>query len=129
MQWICINCQELNNKTCKNSGSLPLVWELFDRLRTATMFSKIDLHDIYHQIEIKEGDEWKSAFRTCYRHFEHLVIPFGMANALATFQAFMKTTLDSFIDGCCIVYMVDILIYMEEPQQHMEHLQQILDQL
>ena len=93
------------------------------------MFSKIDLHDTYHQIQIKEGDEWKSAFRTCYRHFEYLVIPFGMANALATFQAFMETTLEGLIHGCYIVYMIDILIYMEEPQQHMEHLWQILDQL
>ena len=91
------------------------------------MFSKIDLHDTYHQIQIKEGDKWKSMFRTCYRYFEYLVMPFRMAKALATFQAFMETTLEGFIDGCCIVYMDDILIYLEEPQQHTEHLRQILD--
>ena len=91
------------------------------------MFSKIDLYDTYHQIQIKESDEWKSMFRTYYKHFEYLVISFRMANALATFQAFMETILEGLIDDCCIIYMDYILIYLEEPQQHMEHLRQILD--
>ena len=104
-----------------------MVWELFDRLHIAKMFSKIDLHDTYYQIQIKEGDEWKSAFRTCYRHFDYLMMPFRMANVLVTFQAFMETTLEGLINICCIIYMDDILIYLEDPQQHMEHLQQILD--
>ena len=55
------------------------------------------------------------------------MMPFGMANALAIFQAFMEITLEGLIDGCHIVYMDDILIYLEELQQHMEHLWQILD--
>ena len=71
--------------TIKNRCPLPLISETLDRLSGAWYFSKLDLKDAYHRIPIKRGDEWKTAFRTRYGHFEYLVMPFSLTNALATF--------------------------------------------
>jgi hypothetical protein len=75
----------LNAITKKNYHLLPLISETLDRLGCATVFSALDLKDAYYQIPIKRGDEWKTAFRTQYGHFEYNVIPFRLYNAPATF--------------------------------------------
>jgi hypothetical protein len=69
----------------KNWYPILLVSEMLDRLLKAAIFSKLDLRDAYYRLWIKEGDEWKTAFKTRYGHFEYLVMLFGLANALATF--------------------------------------------
>ena len=71
--------------TVKNRHLLPLISELLDRLNGSKVFSKIDLKNAYYRIRIREGDEWKTAFRTRYGHFEYLVMPFRLTNAPATF--------------------------------------------
>ena len=55
--------------------------------------------------ESRKGDEWKTAFRTRYGHYEYLVIPFGLANALATFQAYINRALAGLVDSICMVYL------------------------
>jgi hypothetical protein len=75
----------LNAITKKNRHLLPLISETLDRLRRVTVFSVLDLKDAYYQIPIKQGDEWKTAFRTRYSHFEYNVMPFRLCNTLATF--------------------------------------------
>ena len=82
---MCTNYQGLNAITIKNHYPLPLITKIMDRVTRATYLSKIDLKDAYYRIHIKVGDEWKTAFRTCYRHYEFLVVPFGLTNAPATF--------------------------------------------
>jgi len=69
----------------KDHTLLPLISEILDRLVSSTIFTKLDLRDAYYWIRIRFGDEWKTAFCTCYGHFEYLVMLFGLANALATF--------------------------------------------
>jgi hypothetical protein len=82
---LCVNYRSLNSITIKNRHALPLISKTLDRLVGAKIYTKLDLKDAYHRICIRAGDEWKTAFRTRYSHFEYLVMPFSLANALATF--------------------------------------------
>ena len=88
-----VDYHQLNKLTRLNKYSLPLLTELGERVANATIFTKADLKDAYHLIRIKKGDEWKTAFRTRYRHYEYKVMPFGLVNAPATLQAMMNTIL------------------------------------
>ena len=107
---LCIDYRALNNVTIKNRYPLPLMNELRDRVAGAKIFTKLDLRDGYYLIRIKEGDEWKTAFRTRYGHFEYTVMPFGLANAPATFQNMMNEVLREFLDQGVVVYIDDVLI-------------------
>ena len=82
---LCVNYRGLNNLIIKNQYSLPLIRELLDRLRQAKRFTQLDLTSAYHQMRIKEGDKWKTAFQTRYGHFEYQVMPFGLSNISASF--------------------------------------------
>jgi hypothetical protein len=77
----------------KNCYLLPLVSEILDWVAGAKFFSKIDIKEAYYCIRIREGDEWKTAFRTRYRHYEYVVMPFGLTNAPATFQSYIHNAL------------------------------------
>ncbi|KAH9821413.1 Gag polymerase env polyprotein, partial [Teratosphaeria destructans] len=74
-------------------------------------FTSLDLKDAYYRIRIREGDEWKTAFRTRYGHYQYRVMPFGLTNALATFQAYINRALSGLLDDICVVYLDDILVY------------------
>src|SRR5436190_24231468 len=100
-----------------------------DQVSGANYFSKIDLKDAYYCLRIKAGDEWKTAFRTCYGHYEFPVVPFGLTNAPATFQAYINKALCSLINYFCIVYLDDILIFSKTKEEHDQHLQQICEHL
>ena len=80
---LCIDYRGLNRITIKNRGALPLITESLDRLVKARVYTKLDLYKAYHRVRITEGDEWKTAFRTRYRYFKYIVIPFGLTNAPA----------------------------------------------
>ena len=92
-----------------------------DRLSKAKVFTKLDLHNAYYRIRIQESDEWKMAFCTRYGHFEYMVMPFGSANAPATFQAYINRALAGLVDVTCIMYIDDILIYFKDPKAHRRH--------
>src|SRR2546430_6587021 len=100
-----------------------------DRLSKAKVFTKLDLHNAYYHIRIWEGDEWKTAFRTWYGHFEYMVMLFGLANASATFQAYINRALAGLVDVTCIVYIDDILLYFKDPKAHQWHVAEILERL
>ena len=87
------------------------------------------LTDAYHRIRIREGDKWKTAFRTRYGHFEYLVVPFGLVNAPATFQTYIDNALAGLVDTICIVYLDDILIFSEKPEDHQQHVRSVLERL
>src|SRR2546429_8048406 len=124
-----INYQGLNVITIKNRYPLPLINDLLDHLNDAILFSKLDLRNAYYRIRIREGDEWKTAFRTRYGHFEYMVMPFGLANAPATFQAYINRALAGLVDVTCIVYIDDILLYFKDPKAHRRHVAEVLKRL
>src|SRR5712664_768541 len=103
--------------------------ELRDLVAGATIFTKLDLKDGYHLLRIKEGDEWKTAFRTRYGHYEYKVMPFGLVNTPATFQAMMNTILREFLDHGVVVYLDDILIYSASQAEHIELVRKVLARL
>ena len=72
-------------------------------------------------MRVKEGDEWKTAFRTRYGHFEYLVMPFGLTNVPAIFQHLMNDIFREFLDNFIVCYLDDILIYSKDIKQHEEH--------
>jgi hypothetical protein len=108
---LCVNYRGLNAITVKNRYPLPLITKIMDRVTRAQYFSKIDLKDAYYRLRIKVGDEWKTAFRTRYGHYEFMVVPIGLTNAPATFQAYINQALRGLVDDFCIVYLDDILVF------------------
>ncbi|CEP03952.1 hypothetical protein PBRA_009532 [Plasmodiophora brassicae] len=87
---LCVDCRALNSVTIKNRYPVPLIDQLLIQLGSGTIFTKIDVRSAYNQVRIRQGDEWKTAFRTPYGLFEYLAMPFGLANAPASFQYFMN---------------------------------------
>ena len=126
---LCVDYRGLNKITIKNRHPLPLISELLDRLSRAAIFTKLDLRDAYHRLRIRKGDEWKTAFKTRYGHFEYLVMPFGLANAPASFQAYIHKALGNLVDTICIVYLDDILIFSENEADHPAHVAEVLRRL
>jgi hypothetical protein len=126
---LCVDYRGLNKVTIKNRHPLPLINEILDRLSGAGMFTKLDLKWAYHRIRIRRGDEWKTAFRTRYGHYEYLVMPFGLTNAPATFQAYINKALGELVDVICIVYLDDIIIYSRNRDEHEEHVARVLERL
>jgi hypothetical protein len=126
---LCVDYRALNAITEKDRYPLPLISETLDRLRSAQIYTRLDLREGYHHLRIAEGDEWKTAFRTRYGLFEYLVMPFGLTNAPASFQRFMNETLREFLDEFCVVYLDDILIYSSCLAEHKIHVKRILQKL
>lgn len=126
---LCVDYRGLNRVSVKNRYPLPLISEILDRVAGAKYFSKIDVQDAYYRIRIKEGDEWKTAFRTRYGHFEYTVMPFGLTNAPATFQHYIHDTLRGLLDIFCVAYLDDVLIFSSSRDEHTGHLKEVLQRL
>jgi hypothetical protein len=84
---------------------------------------------VYHRLRIREGDEWKTAFRTRYGLFEYAVLPFGLTNAPSTFQAYINHALRDLLDRVCIVYIDNILVFSQTMEEHTEHSKMVLRRL
>jgi hypothetical protein len=90
------------------------------------VFTKLDLYNAYYRLCIKEGDEWKTAFKTRYSLFEYIVMPFGLTNVLVTFQAYIYKALSYLINSICIMYLDDILIYSKIEKEHKTYIKIVL---
>ncbi|KAF8760384.1 hypothetical protein RHS01_01345, partial [Rhizoctonia solani] len=99
------------------------------KLWSAKLFTKLDLCWGYNNVRIKEGDKWKTAFRTKYGLFEYLVMLFGLTNAPAAFQHFMNNLFRDLIDVTVVIYLDNILIFSEKPEDHPNHVREVLSQL
>ena len=126
---LCVDYRGLNKVTKKNRYPLPLISETLDRMVGAAVFTKLDLKDTYHRLRIKISDEWKTAFRTRYGHFKYLVIPFRLANAPVTFQAYINHAIQGLLNIVYVVYLDDILIYSANANTHRADIKRILDRL
>ncbi len=87
---------------------------------------KLDLHGAYNLIWMKEEEEWKTVFRTHYRHYEYLVMPFGLTNAPATCQALVNNIIRAHLNLTAIAYLDDILIYLNMQREHTTHVKGVL---
>ncbi|QRW20759.1 Retrotransposable element Tf2 protein [Rhizoctonia solani] len=121
-----VDYRKLNDVTQKNVYPLPRQDDLMAKLRNAKLFTKLDLCWGYNNVRIKEGDEWKTAFRTKYGLFKYLVMPFGLTNAPAAFQHFMNDLFRDLIDVTVVIYLDDILIFSKDPKKHPEHVREVL---
>ena len=108
---LCVDYRKLNAITVKNRYPLPNIEELQHRLQGAQWFTTINLRGAYNLIRMKPGEEWKTAFRTRYGHYEYNVMLFGLTNAPATCQMMINDTLQQFLDDFVIAYLDDILVY------------------
>jgi hypothetical protein len=126
---LCVDYRALNQVTIKNKYPLPRIDVLFEQLRGAQVFSKIDLNSGYHQLRIREEDIEKTAFCTRYGHFEFIVMSFGLTNAPAAFMEAMNRMLREFLDDFVVVFLDDILIYSKTKEEHERHLRLVLGAL
>ncbi|GJW82839.1 putative reverse transcriptase domain-containing protein [Tanacetum coccineum] len=126
---MCIDHRELNKLTVKNHYPFPRIDDLFDQLRGACPFLKIDFRSGYHQLRVHEDAIPKTAFRTRYRHFESTVMPFLLTNAPSVFMDLMNRVCKAYLGWFVIVFIDDILAYSKSKEEHKVHLKLVLESL
>ena len=117
---LCIDYQPLNNVTIMNKYLLPRINDLFDQMKGAQVFSKIDLRSEYHQLRIKEEYIHKTTFWTHYDHYEFTMVPFSLTNVPTTFMCWMNSVLNKYLDEFVLVFLDDILVYSQNEKEYEE---------
>jgi hypothetical protein len=128
-QRMCVDYRSLNEVTIKNKYPLPRIEDLFDQMKGAIVFLKIDLRSGYHQLKIRESDIPKSAFHTRYGLYEYTVMSFGLINAPAYFMYLMNKVFMEYLDKFVVVFIDDILIFSKTEEEHERHLRMVLEKL
>jgi hypothetical protein len=128
-QQMCVDYRSLNKVTIKNKYPLLRIDDLFDQMKGASVFSKIDLRSGYHQLKIRESDIPKTAFDTRYGLYEYTVMSFGLTNASAYFMYLMNKVFMEYLDKFVVVFIDDILIFSKMEEEHEKHLRMVLGKL
>ena len=126
---LCVDYRQLNKLTVMNKYLLPIIDDLFDQPKGASIFLKINLRFGYHQLRIKDFDVHKTAFRTRYGHYEFLVMSFGLTNAPVAFMDLMNRVFRPYVDQFVVVFIDDILVYSKDREIHDTHLRVVLETL
>jgi hypothetical protein len=124
-----IDYRALNEVTINNKYPLPRIDDMFDQLRGAGVFSKIELRSGYHQLRIQPLDIPKTTFTTMYGLYEYTVMSFGLTNVLAFFMYLMNSVFMDSLDKFVVVFIDDVLIYSQNKEKHEEHLKMVLQRL
>ena len=124
-----VDYRGLNKVTIRNRYALPLISSILEQVNGAKFFTKIDLRGAYNLVRIRPGDEWKTAFRTRYGHFEYTVMPFGLTNAPTVFQHMANDIFRDLLDICLIIYLDDLLVYSKTQEEHDSHVLLVLKRL
>jgi hypothetical protein len=124
-----VDYHSLNKVTIKNKYPLPRIDDLFNQLKRACVFSKIDLRSIYHQLKIRASDIPKIAFITRYGLYEYTVISFGLTNAPAYLMYLMNKVFMDSLDKFVVVFIDEILIFFKNEEEHEQHLCMVLQKL
>ena len=125
----CVDYRKLNSVTQFDCFPLPKIDECLDSLGGSKYFSTLDLQSGYWQIEVKEGDRPKTAFRTRSGLYEYVVMPFGLSNAPSTFERCMELVLKGLQWKTLLVYLDDIIIFSQTFDEHLTHLDEVLNRL
>jgi hypothetical protein len=124
-----VDYQSLNEVVIKNKYPLPWIEDLFDQMKGASVFSKIDLRSGYHQLKIRESDIPKTTFRTRYGLYEYTVMSFGLTKAPAYFIYLMTKVFMEYLDKFIVVFIDDILIFSKTQEEQHMHLSLVLEKL
>jgi hypothetical protein len=128
-QQMCIDYRSFNEITIKNKCPLPRIVDLFDQMKGAGVFSKIDLISEYHQLKIQESDIPKTAFHTWYRLYEYIMMSFGLTNAPTYFMYLRNKVFMEYLDKFVVVFIDDILVFSKMEEEHLKHLRLVLEKL
>ena len=126
---LCVDYRALNALTIPNRNAPPLIKKTLTKLCAARIYSKFDIITAFNEIRVKDKHEEKTAFLTRYDLYEYMVMPFGLCNASATFQAFINNVLREYLDVFCTAYLDDILIYSNTKKEHIHHVSKVLEKL
>ncbi len=125
----CVDYRRLNAETKKDAYPLPRIDETLDALGNAAWFTTLDLQSGFWQIPVKPEDREKTAFVTQNGHYEFCVMPFGLANAPATFQRLMDLVLSGLHWTHCLVYLDDIIVFAPTEEEHLKRLDLVLGRM
>jgi hypothetical protein len=126
---MCVDYHSSNEVTMKNKYPLPQIEALFDQMKGASVFSKIDLRLGYHQLRIRESDIPKTTFHTRYGLYEYTVMSFELTNAPTYFMYLKNKVFMEYLDKFIVVFIDDILVYSKTEGEHEEHLRLVLEKL